>query len=170
MSPPQPHLPSPGPVSVFSRVPLSFHFFSKYSPSNISVSKPISYPYFLLSASPEYLHAPSKCPNTPQTASTKEKTTTPGPNPQPAALLTCPGEQNPTPADASRAWRRPGLLPPRTSFHTHQSHTHGPLNLSAQFSRSVMSDSLRPHEAQHARPPCLSPTPGVYSIPCPSSR
>ena len=32
---------------------------------------------------------------------------------------------------------------------------------SAQFSHSVMSDSLRPHEAQDARPPCPSPTPGV---------
>ena len=30
-----------------------------------------------------------------------------------------------------------------------------------QFSRSVVSDSLRPHESQHARPPCPSPTPGV---------
>ena len=39
-----------------------------------------------------------------------------------------------------------------------------------QFSRSVMSDSLRPHESQHARPPCPSPTPGVYSNSCPSSR
>ena len=34
---------------------------------------------------------------------------------------------------------------------------------SVQFSRSVVSDSLRPHESQHARPPCLSPTPGVHS-------
>ena len=34
---------------------------------------------------------------------------------------------------------------------------------SVQFSRSVMSDSLRPHESQHARPPCPSPTPGVQS-------
>ena len=34
---------------------------------------------------------------------------------------------------------------------------------SVQFSRSVMSDSLRPHESQHARPPCPSPTPGVRS-------
>ena len=34
---------------------------------------------------------------------------------------------------------------------------------SVQFSRSVMSDSLRPHELQHARPPCPSPTPGVHS-------
>ena len=33
-----------------------------------------------------------------------------------------------------------------------------------------MSDSLRPHEAQHARPPCPSPTPGVYSDSCPRSR
>ena len=33
---------------------------------------------------------------------------------------------------------------------------------SVQFSRSVMSDSLRPHESQHARPPCQSPIPGVY--------
>ena len=34
---------------------------------------------------------------------------------------------------------------------------------SVQFSHSVMSDSLRPHESQYARPPCPSPTPGVYS-------
>ena len=39
----------------------------------------------------------------------------------------------------------------------------------SQFSRSVVSDSLRPHELQHARPPCPSPTPGVYSNSCPSS-
>ena len=32
-----------------------------------------------------------------------------------------------------------------------------------------MSNSLRPHESQHARPPCPSPTPGVYPNPCPSS-
>ena len=41
---------------------------------------------------------------------------------------------------------------------------------SVQFSRSVVSDSLRPHESQHARPPCPSPTPGVCSYLCPSSR
>ena len=40
---------------------------------------------------------------------------------------------------------------------------------SVQFSRSVV-DSLRPHESQHARPPSPSPTPGVYSNSCPSSR
>ena len=41
---------------------------------------------------------------------------------------------------------------------------------SVQFSRSVMSDSLQPHESQHARPSCPSPTPGVYPNPCPLSR
>ena len=39
---------------------------------------------------------------------------------------------------------------------------------SVQFSHSVMSNSLRPHEPQHAKPPCLSPTPGVHPNPCPS--
>ena len=39
-----------------------------------------------------------------------------------------------------------------------------------QFSRSVVSNSLRPHESQHIRPPCPSPTPGVYSNSYPSSR
>ena len=37
---------------------------------------------------------------------------------------------------------------------------------SVQFSCSVVSDSLRPHESQHARPPCPSPTPGVHSNSC----
>ena len=40
---------------------------------------------------------------------------------------------------------------------------------SVQFSRSVMSDSLRPHELQHTRPPCPSPSPGVHSNSCPLS-
>ena len=40
---------------------------------------------------------------------------------------------------------------------------------SVQFSHSVMSDSLRPHELQHARPPCPSPTPRVHPNPCPLS-
>ena len=40
---------------------------------------------------------------------------------------------------------------------------------SVQFSCSVVSDSLWPHESQHARPPCPSPTPRVYSNSCPSS-
>ena len=42
-------------------------------------------------------------------------------------------------------------------------------SVSVQFSCSVMSDSLRPHGLQHARPPCPSPTPGVYSNFCPLS-
>ena len=45
----------------------------------------------------------------------------------------------------------------------------GPFN-SVQFGRSVMSDSLRPHESQHARPPCPSPTPRVHSDSHPSSQ
>ena len=42
-----------------------------------------------------------------------------------------------------------------------------PIISSVQFSRSVVSNSLRPHELQHARPPCPSLTPGVYSNSCP---
>ena len=41
---------------------------------------------------------------------------------------------------------------------------------SVQFSCSVMSDSLQPHESQHTKPPCPSPTPGIHSNSCPSSR
>ena len=41
---------------------------------------------------------------------------------------------------------------------------------SVQFSHSVMSDSLGPHELQHTRPPCPSPTPRAYSNSCPSSQ
>ena len=40
---------------------------------------------------------------------------------------------------------------------------------SVQFSHSVVSDSLRPHESQHSRPPCPSPSPGVHSDSCPLS-
>ena len=46
-----------------------------------------------------------------------------------------------------------------------------PLSISsAQFSRSVLSDSLWTHEPQHARPPSTSPTPGVYPNSCPLSQ
>jgi len=41
---------------------------------------------------------------------------------------------------------------------------------SVQFSCSVVSNSLRPHESQHTRPPCPSPTPRVHPNPCPSSQ
>ena len=44
------------------------------------------------------------------------------------------------------------------------------VSLIIQFSCSVLSDSLWPHESQHARPPCPSPTPGVHSNACPLSR
>ena len=40
---------------------------------------------------------------------------------------------------------------------------------SVQFSHLVVSDSLQPHESQHARPPCPSPSPGVHSNLGPSS-
>ena len=43
------------------------------------------------------------------------------------------------------------------------------LGCSVKFSRSVVSDSLWHHESQHARPPCLSPTPGVHPNSCPLS-
>ena len=40
----------------------------------------------------------------------------------------------------------------------------------SQFSCSVVFESLQPHESQHTRPPCPSPTPRIYSNSCPSSR
>ena len=78
------------------------------------------------------------------------------------------------------AWRIPWTEEPwrcKESDTTEQlsfrfSRSYIPVNLdpSVQFSRSVVSDSLRPHESQHARPLCPSPTPGVHSNSCPSSR
>ena len=47
--------------------------------------------------------------------------------------------------------------------------TTGEYHSSVQFSRSVMSDSLRPHGLQHSRPPCPSRTPRIYSNTCPLS-
>ena len=44
------------------------------------------------------------------------------------------------------------------------------MSVSVQFSRSVVSDSLRPHESQYTRLPCLSPSPRVHSNSCPLSR
>ena len=46
----------------------------------------------------------------------------------------------------------------------------GVKHTAAEFSHSVVSDCLRPHALQHARPPCPSPAPGVYSNSYPSSR
>ena len=55
----------------------------------------------------------------------------------------------------------------QTTAQLHSSHT---LLSSVQFSRSGMSDSLKPHGLQHVKLPCPSPTPGAYSNSCPSSR
>ena len=60
-------------------------------------------------------------------------------------------------------------LAPKISNHCFQK-TWGSPTSTALSSHSVMSDSLRPHELQHTRPPCPSPTPGVHPNPCPSSR
>ena len=58
---------------------------------------------------------------------------------------------------------------PKNAQTTAQLHSSHRLVSSVQFSRSVVSDSWRPHESQHARPPCPSPSPGVHSNSCPSS-
>ena len=55
-------------------------------------------------------------------------------------------------------------------FATFSSLLYGGNMSSVQFSRSVMSDSLRPHESQHTRPPCPLPTPGGHPNPCPLSQ
>ena len=62
-------------------------------------------------------------------------------------------------------------LPIEPSNQQTHTHTHTSLFLSSvQYSLSVVSDSLWPHELQHARPPCPSPTPGVHTNLCPSSQ
>ena len=63
----------------------------------------------------------------------------------------------------------PSLLHCRQFFY-HYHHLRSLQFSSVQFSCSVMSDSLRPHESQHARPLCPSPTPGVHSDSRPSSQ
>ena len=68
----------------------------------------------------------------------------------------------------------PLLLPPilpsiRVFSNESALHIRWPNIASDQISRSVVSDSSRPHESQHARPPCPSPTPGVHSDSRPSS-
>ena len=49
-------------------------------------------------------------------------------------------------------------------------HSHQQCQSVSQFSRSVVSNSFRPHELQHARAPCPSPIPGVHPNPCPLSQ
>ena len=62
----------------------------------------------------------------------------------------------------------PGLLLLRLHLHL-ASHSAFCIH-SVQFSCSIVSNSLQPHGLQHVRPPCLSPTPGVYSNSCPSGQ
>ena len=64
-------------------------------------------------------------------------------------------------------------FPSRSVFYNlgYISYAMKPLQLSSVwFSRSVVSHSLRPHESPHTRPPCPSPTPGVYSNSCALNR
>ena len=58
----------------------------------------------------------------------------------------------------------------RPSASQRRDSTKQPTFSSVQFSHSVLSDSLRPHESQYARPPCPLPTPGVHSNSRPSSQ
>ena len=80
-----------------------------------------------------------------------------------------------TPTPPSPRPRPAFLVPTRlTGLHCH-SRLLSPVSFAAklfsvQFSSSVVSDSLRPHESQHARPPCPSPTPRVHPNSHPSSR
>ena len=66
------------------------------------------------------------------------------------------------PSPHIRSPRFPPILSSNKSFTV--------VHLSVQFSRSVLSDSLWPHESQHLRPPCLSPTPRVPTNSCSMSR
>ena len=66
-------------------------------------------------------------------------------------------------------WKIPFALLSVLTITVRKINQHKGLFCSVQFIRSVMSDSLQPHESQHARLPCPSPTPGVYPNSCPSS-
>ena len=73
----------------------------------------------------------------------------------------------PSPGDLPDPGLNPGLLHCRQILY-HLSHQGSSSHTSSvQFSRSVMSDSLRPYELQHSRPPC--PSPGVHPNSCPLS-
>ena len=72
----------------------------------------------------------------------------------------------------SLGWEDPleeGMATHSSNLAWETSWTEEPWSVS-RFSHSVVSDSLRPHESQHARPPCPSPTPGVHSDSRPSSQ
>ena len=80
--------------------------------------------------------------------------------------LSDPGIKPIPPESPVLAGRHFTAVPPRKATENSEGSCLG----SVQFSRSIVSDSLWPHGLQHARPPCPSPTPGVYSNSCPSSR
>ena len=72
--------------------------------------------------------------------------------------------------DLEKAWEPEIKLPTSVGSLKKQQNSRKTSQFSwVKFSRSIVSDSLRPHESQHAKPPCPSPTPGVYSVSCPSS-
>ena len=83
-------------------------------------------------------------------------------SPATVCRLSCPAAYGIFP-DQGVNWRHPALQGKLPT-------TGPPGKPSVQFSHLVVSDSLRPHESQHARPPCPSPTPGVHSNSCPLSR
>ena len=66
-------------------------------------------------------------------------------------------------------WRHVTVLPLQ-DFYEAQMKIQFNSVISVQFSHSVVSESLRPHELQHTRPPCPSPTSRVYPNSCPLSR
>ena len=70
-------------------------------------------------------------------------------------------------------WKRSVFIPIPKKGNTKECsnyHTVALISHDSKFSSSVVSNSLRPHESQHVRPPCPSPTPGVYPNPCSSSQ
>ena len=82
-----------------------------------------------------------------------------------ARILSLPPSGHlPNPGNQSQVFRFGG------SFFTPEPPGKPIKNSSVQFSRSGVSNSLQPHESQHVRPPCPSPSPGVHSNSCPSSR
>ena len=97
----------------------------------------------------------------------------------------CSGQPFPSPRGPLDQRSNPGLLHHRhvlyhwatretLNFHIHvlkyEANYINQKFSSVQFSRSVVANSLRPRELQHARPPCLSPSPRVHSTSCPLSQ
>ena len=81
----------------------------------------------------------------------------------------CPGHA-PQDGEAAGHWTALFLLPRLTAGTSWRLINSVSSNQSVQFSRSIVSDSLRLHGSQHTRPPCPSRTPGVYPNSCPLSR